>query len=392
MKKEILSNKHPCWKFGPYRFCLEQERCVHAMKTSQLPPVFLVSLIAAPFLPAQTSPPPPPPPIPVVLAPWEKTVTLPAEAAPYFRITLGTPVTGWVETVKADIGSELKKGDLLAEIRAPELVAARDARAEEARAAEQGVTGAMALLESAKAEATAAESEFTRLRQLSSAGTVTTKVSDESEARFAAAKAKVAEAEAGVASAKAGALAAAARATEAAVKLEYTRLVAPYDGRVVARRAEPGDFLATSSEGADLFTFEQTDPLRVRIHIPEHAAALTQAGQAVTLKLGGREFKAELARVSGSLDPVTRTVTAEVDLSGSGLLPGTFGTATMTLAKLESAALLPLSAVRTEADGSRSVLVAAEGGEKKVPVTLHTVEGLKAVLTGDLVAGQMVLP
>lgn len=361
------------------------------MKTSNLPPVFLVTLIAAPFLPAQT-PPPPPPPIPVVLAPWEKTLTLPAEAAPYFRVTLGTPVTGWVDTVKADIGSDLKKGDLLAEVRAPELIAARDARAEEARAAEQRVTGAAALLESAKAQLSAAESEFSRLRQLSSGGTVTTKVSDESAARFAAAKAKVAEAEAGVASAKAEALAAAARATEAAVMLEYTRLVAPYDGRVVARRAELGDFLATPSEGASLFTFEQTEPLRVRIHIPEQAAALTRAGQAVTLKLGGREFKAELARVSGSLDPVTRTVTAEVDLSGSGLLPGTFGTATMTLAKLESAALLPLSAVRTEADGSRSVLVAAEGGEKKVPVTLHSVEGLKAVLTGDLVAGQMVAP
>lgn len=355
----------------------------------RISPLLLPALlwVAGP-LHAQT----PPPPIPVVLAPWEKTVTLPAEAAPYFRITLGTPVTGWVDSVKADIGSELKKGDLLAEVRAPELVAARDARAEEARAAEQGVTGAMALLESAKAEATAAESEFTRLRQLSSAGTVTTKVSDESEARFAAAKAKVAEAEAGVASAKAEALAAAARATEAAVMLEYTRIVAPYDGRVVARQAEQGDFLASAAEGAELFTFEQTDPLRIRLHVPEHAAALTEASQSVTVKLGGREFKAELVRVSGSLDPVTRTVTAEVDLSGSGLLPGTFGTATMTLAKLDSAVLLPLSAVKTEADGSRYVLVTAETGERKVPVTLHTVEGLKAVLTGDLVAGQMVLP
>lgn len=356
------------------------------------PFVSLLALFAtSATLHAQT-PPLPPPPIPVVLAPWEKTVTLPAEAAPYFRITLGTPVTGWVDSVKADIGSELKKGDLLAEVRAPELVAARDARAEEARAAEQGVTGVMALLESAKAGAAAAESEFTRLRQLAGAGTVTTKVSDESEARFAAAKARVAEAEAGVASAKAAALAAAARVTEAEVMLEYTRLVAPYDGRVVARHAELGDFLATAAEGAALFTYEQTDPLRIQLHVPEHAAALTKAGQAVTLKLGGREFQAELARVSGSLDPVTRTVTAEVDLSGSGLLPGTFGTATMTLAKLESATLIPLSAVKTENDGSRYVLVSAETGEKKVPVTLHTVEGLKAVLTGDLVAGQSVLP
>jgi RND family efflux transporter MFP subunit len=362
------------------------------MNSKHLSPFLAIFTSAGTFLQAQTPPPSPPPPIPVQLGPWEKTVTLPAEASPHFRISLGTPVIGWVDTVKADIGSELKKGDVLAEVRAPELVASHEARLAEARAAEQGVTGAMALLESGKAEANAAESEFTRLRQLSVVGTVTTKVSDESEARFAAAKARVAEAEAGVASAKAEALAAAARATEAAVMLEYTRIVAPYDGRVVVRRAEQGDFLASAAEGASLFTFEQTDPLRVRLHVPEHAAAMTKAGQAVIVKLGGREFKAELARVSGSLDPVTRTVTAEVDLSGSGLLPGTFGTATMTLAKFESAALLPLSAVKTEADGSRYVLVTAESGEKKVPVTLHTVEGLKAVLTGDLVPGQMVLP
>lgn len=360
------------------------------MKPSHLL-LFLSLFLSGSFdLFAQT--PPTPPPIPVVLAPWEKTVTLPAEAAPYYRISLGTPVTGWVESVEADIGSVLKKGDLLAVIRAPELVASRDARAEEARAAEQGVTGAAALLDSAKAEAGAVESEFTRLRQLSGSGTVTAKVSDEAGARFASATAKVAEAEAGVASAQAEALAAAARATEAEVLLEYTRLVAPYDGLVVERKAELGDFLASSAEGAALFTFEQTDPLRVRLHVPEHAAALTKAGQAVALKLGGREFQAELARVSGSLDPVTRTVTAEVDLAASGLFPGTFGTATMKLAKLESAALIPLSAVKTETDGSRYILVTAEIGEKKVPVTVHSVEGLKAVITGDLVAGQMVLP
>jgi HlyD family secretion protein len=263
---------------------------------------------------------------------------------------------------------------------------------EEARAAEQGVAGAAAMLESANAEAGAVESESSRLRQLSGSGTVTAKVGDEAEARFAAAKARVAEAEAGVASAKAAALAAAARATEAGVILEYTRIVAPYDGLVVERKADLGDFLASASEGAALFTFEQTDPLRIRFHVPEQAAPLTKSGQPVTLKLGGREFISELARVSGSLDPVTRTVTAEVDLSGSGLLPGTFGTATMTLAKLEAAALLPLSAVKTDADGSRYVLVTTETGEKKVPVTLHLVEGLKAVLTGDLVAGQSVLP
>ena len=328
----------------------------------------------------------------VTLVPWEKTVTLPAEAAPNFRISLGTTATGWVEAIHVDAGSPVKKGDLLAEIRAPELVAARDARDAEARAAKQLVEQAKAVVESAEAFARAAGSEFARLRELAGTGTVTNKARDEAEARFESAKAKVGEATAGIASAEAGALAAAARATEAEAALAYTRIEAPYDGLVVQRRAELGDFLGSPGKGAELFVLEQTDPLRVKLYVPEHAAALTRSGQEVILQLGGRQFPAKLARVSGSLDPVTRTVLAEVDLAGSGLLPGTFGSATMTLVKLEAAALVPSNCVKTSSDGSRHVLVGNGEGEKKVPVTVHAVEGLNSVITGELVAGQTLLP
>lgn len=359
----------------------------------KISPFLLAPVIGASSLLAQTPPVPgpPPPPVPIVLAPWEKIVSLPAEAAPYYRATLGTPATGWVASVKADAGSRMKKGDLLAEIDAPELIAASAARGAEARAAEQKIVQATAMLSSAEAEAKAAESEYARMSELSGTGTVTKKVGDEAEARFESAKAKVGEAKAGVAAAEAESLAAAARATEAAATLAYTRIIAPYDGLVVERHAELGDFLGSASAGAKLFVYEQTDPLRVRIYLPEHAATLTKAGQAVTLRIAGQEFTAELARVSGSLDPVTRTVTGEVDLTGTGLLPGSYGTATMKLARLESAALVPQVAVRTGADGSRFVVIVEGESQKNVPVTLYTTEGAKAVITGDLVAGMMVL-
>jgi multidrug efflux pump subunit AcrA (membrane-fusion protein) len=355
-------------------------------------PVLLLFTLLPAALSGQTPPAPAPPvTFTVALAPWEKKVTLPAEAGPFYRISLGTPATGWVAAIKADAGSRVKKGDLLAAIDAPELVAARDARAEEARAAAQKIEQARAMLASAEAIARASESEFARLRDLAESGTVTSKVRDESEARAEASRAGVAEARAGVAAAEAEALASAARVTEAAAALAYTQILAPYDGLVVSRRAELGDFLDGGAKGADLFTFEQTDPLRVRLYVPEHAATLTKAGQAVTLRLGGQEFAVEVARVSGSLDPVTRTVTAEIDLKGTDLLPGTFGSATMTLAKLESAALVPLNAVRTGADASRYVVVLEGESPKNVPVIFHTTEGTRAVLTGDLVAGQIVI-
>lgn len=351
-------------------------------------PILLASLS---LVSAQTPPPAAPATFPVKLAPWEKTVTVPAEAAPYYRVTLGTPVTGWIDAVEADAGSRVKKGDLLATVRAPQLIAASEARAAEATAAAEKIVQAEAMLRSAEAVAKAAESEYGRLRQLSGSGTVTAKTGDEAEARSEAAQAKVGEAKAGVAAATAEALAATARATEAAASLEFTRITAPYDGLVVVRKAELGDYLGTGGKGAELFVFEQTDPLRVRLYVPEHAATLTKAGQSVTLRIGGQEFAAELNRVSGSLDPATRTVTAEIDLAGTDLLPGSYGTATMKLASLDSAALVPLAAVRTGADGSRFVIALEGDGQKNVPVTLHATEGTRAVLTGDLVAGQSLL-
>jgi HlyD family secretion protein len=331
-------------------------------------------------LAAQTPAPAPPKTAAAVAGPWVKNVTLPAEALPYFRVHVGSPATGWVREVRADIGSRVKKGELLAAIHAPELTAAAEARAEETRAAKQRIAQAASLLRSAEASAAAARSESDRISRLAATGTVTSKARDEAEARSHAAAAKVGEAEAAMAGAEAESLAAAARQTEAEAALEYTQLTAPFDGLVVERQANLGDFLGSDSVRQKLFVLEQTDPLRVRLHVPEHAAALTGAGDPVTLKLGGREFAAKLNRVSGSLDPITRTLTAEIDLTGTGLMPGTFGSATIAAAKLDEAVIIPLAALRTEADGSRFVTVLNGSTETKVPATLFATDGQNAIL------------
>jgi multidrug efflux pump subunit AcrA (membrane-fusion protein) len=320
--------------------------------------------------------------------PWEKSVTLPAEALPYHRIHLGTTATGWVGEVRADIGSKVQKGDLLAAIHAPELVAAAEARAEEARAAKQLIAQAASLLRAAEATAAAAKSEFSRISQLAASGTVTTKARDEAEARSAAADAKVGEAQAGMIGAEAESLAAAARATEAAAALEYTKITAPFDGIVVARHAEPGDFLGSDSVRQKLFVLEQTEPLRIRIHIPEHAAALADVNDTAIVQMSGTQITAKLNRVSGSLDPITKTMTAEVDAKSTAILPGSMGSATLKLATLENAVIVPLTALHTAEDGSRFVKT-ADG--TNAPVTLAAVDGRNAILSSGPANGTKVI-
>lgn len=328
---------------------------------------------------------------PVTAGPWEKVVTLPAEALPYFRVHLGTSATGWVDKVQADIGSRVKKGDLLAEIRAPELVAARDARAEEARAAKQMTSKAASMLLSAEALAAAAKSEATRIGTLANSGTVTSKARDEADSRLAAAKAKVGEAEAGILAAEAEALAAAARETAAAAALEYTKITAPFDGLVVERHAELGDFLGPASKRENLFTFEQVDPIRIRIQIPEHAAALADVGDSATVRIAGQEITAKLVRLAGSLDPVTKTMAAEIDLPAARLLPGAYGSAVLHLEKIDNAILVPLEALRSAADGSRFVVVLDGESQREVPVKLAAVDGRTAILTQGPANGEKVV-
>ncbi len=351
-------------------------------------------LIFALTLPALAQTPAPPAPIVTASAtagPWEKTVTMPAEALPYFRVHLGTSATGWIAEVRADIGSHVKKGDLLAEIRAPELVAARDARAEEARAAKQMVSQAASMLRSAEAMAEAAKSEASRITALAKSGTVTSKASDESTSRLSAADAKVGEAEAGILAAEAEALAAAARATEAEAALEYTKIIAPFDGLVVERHAELGDFLGPASKRENLFTLEQTKPIRIRIQIPEHAAALANTGDPATLRIAGLQLATTLTRTSGSLDPVTKTMAVEIDLPETTLLPGSFGSAILSLEKFDSAILVPLAALRTAADGSRFVIVLDGETQRQVPATLAAVDGKTAILSQGPANGEKVI-
>lgn len=338
----------------------------------------------------------PVPVVPLVTAtattgPWEKVVTLPAEALPFYRVHLGTPATGWVDKVQADIGSRVKKGDLLAEIRAPELSAASEARAEEARAAKQMVSMASAILLSAKALAAAAKSESSRISSLAKSGTVTSKARDEAASRLAAAEAKVSEAEAGILASEAEALAAAARANEAAAALEYTKITAPFDGLVVERRAELGDFLGPASKRENLFTLEQIDPIRIRIQIPEHAAALADAGDSATLRIAGQEITSKLARLAGSLDPVTKTMAVEIDLPASSLLPGVLGNAILHLEKIDQAILVPLAALQTATDGARYVIVLDGKSQREIPVTLAAIDGRTAILTLGPANGEKVV-
>lgn len=306
------------------------------------------------------------------------TISAPAHVEPYERAEIFAKASGFVAVVHVDIGDEVKKGELLAELSIPEMkqeLLQKQALVEQARAAirqaEAGVTSsqakvlaarasvasaesqvaaATAQLEKHKADIAFAQSELSRITTLVSSRAVNAAMQDEKQQQLRAAKAALSSAEAEVQSAQSHALAVESgiqvaeadlkqaqadlvyaqsqtKVAEAALAhtealMEYARITAPFDGRISHRGIDTGDFVisAASSKtmGASLFTLNRIERFRIVFDVPESSATRVHVGQKVELKVQSvmaDTFAGEVKRTTGVLDQRTRTLRVEAEVN-----------------------------------------------------------------------------
>lgn len=158
--------------------------------------------------------------------------------------------------------------------------------------------------------------------------------------------------------------------------LSYTVVNAPIDGYVADRPVDIGEYISTTTKVA---TIVRTNPLRVRIDIPEQAIPEVKGGESVSVTTSAwpdRSFSGRIARVSPNVTPSSRTLTveAEVENSSGALKPGQFATVRILLPRSEAATLVPARAVRTESGVSR-VFVIKDGHAEQRLVQLGQTEG-----------------
>jgi RND family efflux transporter MFP subunit len=131
-------------------------------------------------------------------------------------------------------------------------------------------------------------------------------------------------------------------------QLADTVLVAPIDGAVRERRASVGEFLAA---GAPVVALVRLHPLRLRVAVPEREAAALRIGQAVRVRVEGdpAEHEGRVARLSPSIQEQNRTlvVEAEVPNRGRRLRPGSFARAEIVVEADRAAVLVPAAAIVT---------------------------------------------
>ena len=186
-----------------------------------------------------------------------------------------------------------------------------------------------------------------------------------------------------------------AAVTSARTQIAQTRkaiadavVTSPINGYVLDRPADVGEYVTTSTKVA---TIVRTNPLRVRIDVPEQTLSSIQGGQSVSVNVSAypdKSFSGRVHHISPSVTPNSRTMTVEAEVENNeGILkPGQFATVRILQPQTSPALLVPARAVRTEA-GTNYLFVITSGHAEKRIVQLGQTEGdlveIKSGLTGQ---------
>jgi RND family efflux transporter MFP subunit len=364
-----------------------------------------------------------------------RTTRQPGTVQAFDREDVFAPVPGVLKGLAVDIGSRVKKGQVLAQIDAPLLAFAQkeaDAAVRQARglvreaqakvgaskaklqAAKSAVLQREAEVSSARANLTFREGQLKRVTGIAQRGATPQSVVEEARAKVESARAPVTGATAALTTAKAevevkhgelmqaeAALSTAmANADSAEVALEkahyslgLTKLVAPFDGVVTQRNYRDGAHVGPAGEGPgrlSLLTVVRTDRMLVVVDVPSINVPLTEPGVPVDLAIdalpAAQLSGCKVSRVGFALDPKTRTMRVEIDVPNPGgqLRPGMFGTATLHLRKPAPGAVrLPASCLVAAPGGKKAVYVVRGGKARRTEVRVgHRVDEEVEVLSG----------
>jgi membrane fusion protein, multidrug efflux system len=318
--------------------------------------------------------------VPVVSKAVSRTIDLPGEIQPYLSVAIHAKVSGYLERITVDRGSSVKAGELIAELRAPELQA-------QIAEAESKVQGAESDRAQAEAQLNAAQSTYDRLKKASETpGAIAGNELIQAEQQVDAAKAVV--------RARAQAVAAARNAVQAQKDVQaYLRITAPFDGVVTERMAHPGALVGPNSEA--LVTIEQVSRLRIIVPVPEQNLGGLTHGASVGFRVPAypeRVYTGTVARSAHVVDPKTRTMAVELDAVNrdGSLAPGMYPTIKWPVHTGSAALWVPRTAVVTTSE--RTFVIRERGGHAEwVDVKKGAADGDLVEVSGNLHAGDRVV-
>ncbi len=294
----------------------------------------------------------------------------------------------------------------------PRAPCAADAKLETAKAR---VESALAGVKRAQASYTRWESEYKRLEQLVAQRVLDVQVRDETYRQFEEAAAVRDQANAAVSEANsardqaeadrdrarvdveaARASLEVAKANErgARVLKEYGQIKAPYTGVITERNVSPGDYLQPGggTNGRPLFVLEQIDPVRAFVGVPELASFFVHVGDTALIRfqaIPGATREGKVVRSGFSLNPMTRTLQAEIDISNTDgyLHPGWYVTVTIVVTR-KNVWAVPSNAIRFMGQQDYAIFLEIDGKPVRASVIIGSsddtyTEILRKYVPGD---------
>ena len=175
-------------------------------------------------------------------------------------------------------------------------------------------------------------------------------------------------------------------------KLRDTSVYAPFEGSLKERQVTVGQYVRANTP---LLTLVKSDPLRLRLDVPERMAPWVKIGQIASVEVEafeGQRFPGKIWRVSPTVDSSKRTFIAEalIDNPGMRLKPGSYAKARIPTDKSETIVLLPTKAVQYILGSNKAYVIkdgVIDAREVKVGERFDSdVEILAGVLNGEIVA------
>jgi len=273
-------------------------------------------------------------------------------------------VSGYLSDVRVDIGDHVKAGQVLAVIDVPEM----EQELAEAKAQLESKQSSLELarrqLDHYKANITLQNALLRRREELGAEGHfVSDRTLDEVRAGAEIAKADLSVAEANRDLAANQVDVAAATVERIKTLLSYTQIVAPFDGVVARRLVNRGDLVQaatatrTTPSAGSLFTVQRIDTIRVFCDVPENDVPHLHIGDPAIVKpsgFDGEPFAGTVTRFSLRLDPETRNMRTEIDLSNPDerLYPGMYAEVSLQMNRRPDALTVPAAAVGSDGDGN----------------------------------------
>lgn len=333
----------------------------------------------------------------------EQTVYAAGRLAAHDRAVLSAKVPGRVQEITADLGSSVKKGDLLAQIEKRDfelkLQQAQGALAQARARLGLALTGEedsvdpdqSSVVKEARAVMAEAAKNRDRILKLREQGILPEADVETAESAYQVALNRFEQARHEAKNRMATLRQRQAELAMAEQEVKDTEIRAPFDGVVEQRQTSPGEFL---SVGTPILTLVRIDPIRLRLEIAERDAARVDMGNRVLLRLEGEEKVREsrIARLSPIISQSNLMLIAEADFPNpDGILrPGAFAKVDVVVTENARGVFVDKTAITTFA-GLHKVFLLDKGAAVERQVTLGRVNGTKIEVRGLVPPGAAVI-